>query len=233
MISYHRPIVALLVAGIVASSADAAIITTRLDATAVSIPGNSFSAPVFRYDNTSSPGIAITSIRMSGGAPWDWVLLGPVGTQTENFIPAGGTRSLVEGEERTNDGNNGCTSGITYDYTSFDPGDFAGYTVDPETPGCGSAVIDVRPFLRGDLITITATFSDGLTLSGSDWVEELIDPMGSRTDADNQRFRLVVQSQRMVDDPPVGVPAPVGASMLFGAAALVALRRMRAGAVRT
>jgi hypothetical protein len=232
LISYRRPIVALLVAGIAASSADAAIITTRLDATAVSIPGNTFSSPVFRYDNASSPGITITSIRMSGGAPWDFVYVGAVGSSTENIVPVGGTRSLIEGEERNTDGNNGCTPGITYDYTSFDPGDFARYSVDPETPGCGTAVVDVRPFLRADLITITATFSDGLTLSGSDWVEELIDPMGSRTDADNQRFRLVVQSQRTVDDPPVGVPAPVAGSMLVGAAALVALRRMRAGAAR-
>lgn len=234
MKSPRRLALALIAGGIAACSANAAVVTTRLDATVVSNAGSAFSAPIFRYDNLSSPGITVTSIRMSGGAPWDWVRRGPVGSESEFLNPLGGTRTLTEGEERTDDGNNGCTAGIAYTFTSFDPGDFTRYSVDPETPGCGSAVVDVRPFLRADRITITAAFSDGLVLSGSDWTEELIDPLGSSTDHLNQRFRLTVQSQRTVDDPPPphDVPAPEGAGLPLGAAALVSLRRLRRHADR-
>ncbi len=223
-------VVAVASGAAMAGQASAATIIDRIDATVVSNAGSAFSFPIFRFYNLSTSGIDITRIRMSGGAPWDWVANGPIGSESENFNPSGGARTLIEGEERTTDGNNGCTAGITYNYTSFNTGDFSGFAVDPETASCGSAVVDVRPFLDNDRITITANFSDGGSLSGSDWTRELINSAGNANDYHNQRYRLTLERRYDVADPPPpspSVPEPATwMAMLLGFGAIgQALRR--------
>jgi len=188
--------------------------------------GSAFSFPRFEIFNLSDPGVTITKSRIFNGPPWDWVWVGPGVGAIAN--PAGGTRTLLEGEERTNDGNNGCTPGITYGLSSFDPGDSFGFSADPESGGCGSAVVDIRPVLNNDTLKVTIDFSGGVSLTGNNWVLEYINPNDSQNDPANQRYRLGMETSITTIDPNPGVvPEPATWAMMIGGFGLagVMLRR--------
>lgn len=196
--------------------------TMKLDVTVTSTAGNLFSAPIFTFTNLSDPGVDVTRVSVNGGPPWDYVWIGPVGTPYEILDPAGGTRTITTGEESATDPNNGCTASIGYSLTSFNPGDLFRFSADPESGGCGSAVIDIRSFLNADQIGIGVTFADGTALSGSDWTMELIDPQGSPSADGNQRYRLTLSAVTSA------VPEPAGwAMMIAGFAAVGAGLRRR------
>lgn len=209
---------AVVIACLASSHAGAA--TRAIDATVTS-DGGTFSAPIFTFLNTSNAGIRITDAGFAGGAPWDFIYVGSPGTLYEILDPAGGARTLTLGQESPVDTNDGCTPGIGYSLTSFDPGDAFRFSADPETPGCGSAVIDVRPFLVAGQISVTAAFSDGTTLTGSSWNLELIDADGDPNSAGNQRYRLQLSSMS------AAIPEPASWTLLIGGFGLVggAMRR--------
>ena len=187
----------------------------------VTSAGTNFSAPIFTYTNQSSAGVTISAVGLLGGPPWDFVYVGPVGSPYEILNPAGGTRTITQGEESATDPNNGCTANIGYALTSFDSGDSFRFSADPEAPGCGSAVIDIRSFLNSDQIGISGTFSDGTTLAGSHWTKELIDPNGNPNADTNQLYRLTLQATAAVPE-----PAAWGTMLLgLGLAGFVARRR--------
>lgn len=215
---------ALLLAGSAALFTTPALAATvKLDVTVTSGAGNIFSAPIFTFTNLSDAGFDIADVSVNGGPPWDYAWAGPVGGLYEILNPAGGTRSILIGEERATDGNNGCTASIAYGLTSFDSGDFFRVALDPEAGGCGSAVIDIRPFLNADMIGIGVTFANGVILSGNDWVFELVDPLGSPNADDNQRYRL--QLSAVI---PNAVPEPATwGLMIAGFAATGAAMRRR------
>ena len=182
-----------LAALVMAGAADAA--TVALDVTARSEAGVAFSAPIFTFTNLSDPGFQISALRLSNGPPIDYVYVGPTGTPYEILNPAGGARTLTEGQEASFNPNDGCTAGVGYALTSFDPGDSFRYSIDPEGPGCANAVVDIRPWLVGDLLRIDVTFSDGTSLNGSDWTLELVDPAASAAIDANQLYRLSLRAQ--------------------------------------
>lgn len=218
----------LAIAGALAVAPSAASAQVSIDVTVRSETGVGFSAPIFTFRNLSNPAYLVTNVSVVGGYPWDWVYQGPSGSPYEILNPAGGTRTLLEGEEATVDQNNGCTGNISYGLTSFNAGDTFRFSADPEGGGCGSAVIDVRPGLTSGTLGISATFSNGMILSGSTWVQELIDPLGNPNADSNQLYRLTLSAA-------VGaVPEPATWAMMilgFGAAG-TALRRRRRVSVR-
>ena len=169
---------------------------------------------------------ADAEVSVNGGPPWDYAWDGPLGTPYELLTPAGGTRTILIGEERTTDGNNGCTASIAYGLTSFDAGDVFRVALDPENGGCGSAVVDIRSFLEADAIGIGVTFGNGVVLSGNDWAFELIDPAGSPNADDNQRYRL-----RLSAVIPNAVPEPATWGMMIAGLGLIgaAMRRRVSG----
>ncbi|WP_430420083.1 PEPxxWA-CTERM sorting domain-containing protein [Phenylobacterium sp.] len=211
-----------------AAPADAAIVHYRFDATVVGNNG-SFAAPRFTYFNLSDPGVSLDRVRLYGGPPWDYVINGVNGVVP--IDPVGGGRTLLEGEERSFNPNNGCTPGITYGYSSFDAGDSASFVADPETAGCGNAVVDVQPWLDGTgaQLTLDAHFGGGVSLTGDDWILEAINPNVSLSVVANRRYRLTMTTTRTVDDPPPvgGVPEPgTWALLILGFATMgTALRR--------
>jgi hypothetical protein len=202
-------------------AADAAWAAINLDVTVTSPTGSNFSAPVFTFTNQSDAGIRINAVQVSSGPPWDFVINGGAFPSALQILdPAGGSRTITLGQESSFDANDGCSAGIGYSLTSFDPGDVFRFAADPETPACQSAIVDIRPFLLGDQISISGTFSNGATLTGSDWTLELIDPNGSPTADVNQRFRLTLEA-----DAPI--PEPQGWMMMIAGFGLIgaALRR--------
>lgn len=218
--------VAALVAIATAGAANAA--TVAVDVTARSEPGVAFSAPIFTFTNLSDPGFQISALRLSNGPPIDYVYVGPIGTPYEILDPAGGIRTLTEGQEASFNPNDGCTAGVGYSLTSFDPGDSLRYSIDPEGPGCANAVVDIRPWLIGDLLRIDVTFSNGISLYGSDWTLELVDPRVSAATDSNQLHRLSLRAQ--VDG---AVPEPATWSLMllgFGSVGYAMRRRARASA---
>ena len=195
----------------------------------------SFATVNWNWVNQSTPGIQINNVEFFGGPPIDYILRQNTNEFSTIYNPAGGARALVRGEERANDGNNGCTNGVAYNLSSFDPGDSFRFSVDPETAGCGSAVVDYRPALNGDLVTARVVFSNGITLAGNDWTKDLIDPQGADV-ATNQRYFLTL-SQFIADPPPPvgGVPEPSSWAMLiagFGLTGVAARRRRLASPTR-
>lgn len=197
--------------------------TVKLDVTVTSTAGNIFSAPIFTFTNLSDPGFDIAEVSVNGGPPWDYAYAGSGAYAIVN--PAGGTRTILTGEEASSDPNNGCTASIAYGLTSFNSGDFFRVALDPEAGGCGSAVIDVRSFLNADQIGIGVKFSNGTALSGNDWSLELIDPLGSPNADDNQRYRLQL-SANIAN----AVPEPATWGMMIAGFAAVGagLRRRKA-----
>lgn len=59
----------------------------KLDVTVTSA-GNEFSAPIFTFANLSSPGVEVNTVSILGGAPWDFVYVGPGGSPYEILNPA-------------------------------------------------------------------------------------------------------------------------------------------------
>lgn len=220
---------AIMLATALAGPAAAATVHYRFDATVIGNNG-SFAAPSFTYFNLSDPGVTLNQVRLYGGPPWDYVINGVNG-----FVPIdpnGGGRTLLEGEERSFNPNNGCTAGIKYGYSSFDPGDTASFIADPEAAGCGNAVVDVQPWLDGTgaQLTLDALFSEGVSLTGDDWILEAIDPNVSLSVVANRRYRLTMSATRTVDDPPpvTGVPEPgTWALLILGFGAIGAAMRRR------
>ena len=193
----------------------------KLDVTVRSEPGAGFSAPIFTFTNLSSSRL-INRVSIDGGPPWDFVYDGPAGPY-QILNPAGGTRTLLTGEESSFDPNNGCTSSIAYGLSSFNPGDTFRFSPDPEAGGCGSAVVDIRPFLNADLIGISIQFDNGLSLSGTDWTKETIDPRSGDSDS-NQLYRLTLTALDAVG----AVPEPATWGMMlvgFGAVGFSLRRR--------
>eukprot|EP01041_Mallomonas_annulata_P029706 gene29706-51738_t len=82
-----------------AGSASAATTLYKFDVTVTSPEGSAFSAPLFEVFNLSDAGVEITKSRIFNGPPWDWIYVGAGIRAITN--PAGGTRTLIEGEERT------------------------------------------------------------------------------------------------------------------------------------
>lgn len=209
-----------------ANSATAASILYKVDVTVTSPVGQVFSAPLFEVFNLSDPGVTIIKSRVFNGPPWDWIYVGPDARAITN--PAGGTRTLIEGEERTNDGNNGCTPGITYGFTGFDPGDSFRFSADPESAACTPTLVDTRSFLNNDTLKFTIDFSDGVSLTGNNWVLESIDLNVSQSIVTNQRYRLSMQTT--VDPDTGAVPEPTTWAMMiagFGMAGAMLRTRRR------
>jgi hypothetical protein len=214
---------AVLAAGALCATGAAAG-TYHLDVTVTSEAGARFSAPFFTFSNLSTAGLQVSGVGISNGPPWDWVLNLAAPYDISN--PAGGTRTLLEGEENTFDPNNGVTPAIRYALTSFDPGDFFRFSADPEAPNGSSAVVDIRPFLNADQLRITASFAGGPTLTGTDWTLEYIDPNASHSADSNQLYRLTLEQS--FADPTPGVPEPATWSLfLVGFAGLGSVLRRR------
>ncbi len=196
----------------------------RLDVTVVSEAGARFSSPIFSFYDLSTPGLQVSNVGISNGPPWDWVIDGTGLYAIAN--PTGGTRTLLEGEEHTFDPNDGVTPAIRYALTSFDPGEVFTFSADPEAPNGASAVIDIRPFLTANQLTIATTFAGGPTLSGSTWTLEYIDPNASHAADSNQRYRLSLQ--QTVPDTSGSVPEPAAwALMVIGFGGLGGMLRRR------
>jgi hypothetical protein len=202
----------------------------HLDVTVSSVQGDKFSAPIFAFTNLSSPGVKVSTVEIAGGAPWDFVYDGPAPYDISN--PAGGTRTLLIGEESATDPNDGTTFSIKYGLTSFDPGDVFHYSTDPEAPNGASWVVDIRPFLTGDIISATAAFAGGPTLLGHDWTLEYIDPNGDHSADGNQRYRLSLE--QTVRDSSGAVPEPAAWALMIvgfgGVGGMLRRRRIRSAA---
>jgi PEP-CTERM motif len=220
----------------IASSTSAATVVYKFDVTVTSALGAGFSAPIFDYYNLSDPGVTIASARIFNGAPWDYVL-NRTTAPYQIINPAGGSRTLLEGQESAGNPNDGCTPGIKYGFTSFDPGDTFHFAADPETGGCGNAVVDVRPFLNNNLMSATVDFGGGVVLTGNTWTLEYINPNASRALDANQRYRLSLQTTVTTNPPPPppvgGVPEPATWALMisgFGMAGAALRRRSRLAA---
>jgi hypothetical protein len=178
-------------AGLMAAGASSAATTYKIDVTVRSEPGAIFSAPIFTFTNLSSSGVQVGGVSVSDGPPWDYVL--DLGAPYDIVNPAGGSRTIISGNEAGFDENNGGPSTIAYTLSGFDPGEFFRFSLDPEAANGTSAVVDIRPWLSGDLLKITAGFGGGPTLSGSDWTLEYVDPLGDLNADSNQLYRLTLQ----------------------------------------
>lgn len=213
------------VALLLAATPSAAATIYKMDVTVRSEPSAIFSAPIFTFSNLSSAGVQLGGVAVSEGPPWDYVL--DLGGAYAITNPAGGSRSITSGVESGVDQNDGGPTVISYALTGFDPGEFFRFALDPEGPGGMSAVVDIRPWLTGDLLKITAAFAGGPTLSGSDWTLEYVDPLGDLTADSNQIYRLALQ--QTVGD--VGaVPEPGAWALMIVGFGLggASLRRRRA-----
>ena len=209
------------IAAVTVLAAPASAKLLKLEATVTSAAGAAFSAPILTFNNLSDPGNRITGVSVNGGAPWDWIIVGAAGTPYEILDPAGGTRTLITGQEALVDTNDGCTSSLSYGLTSFDAGDSVRFSADPESPGCGSAVVDIRSFLTGGTLSIGVTFDDGTTLSGNVWAKETPDLSQEYMD---ELYRLTLEAR--FADP---VPEPASWAMMIGGFALTggAMRRRK------
>lgn len=204
--------------------AASAATTYKLDVIVRSQPAAIFSAPIFTFTNLSSPGVQVDSVAVSDGPPWDYVLA--LGAPYDITNPDGGARTITSGNEAGFDENNGGPSVISYALSGFDPGEFFRFSLDPEASNGTSAVVDIRPWLTGDLLKITAGFAGGPTLSGTDWTLEYVDPNGDLTADSNQVYRLTL-SQTVG-----GVPEPSTWALMIGGFGLAgaALRSRRRAA---
>jgi hypothetical protein len=225
----RRVLAGLALAAGLSVTASASAGVYRLEVTATSVQGVEFSSPIFTFYNLSSAGLQVSGVGVSDGPPWDWISTGPAPYGVTN--PAGGSRTLLEGQESPVDQNEGIVSAaVRYSLTGFDPGEVFSFSPDPEASNGGAAVIDIRPWLDQDLLRVTASFAGGpgATLTGTNWTLEYIDPQADHGLDGNQRYRLVLE-QSFVD---AGVPEPASwALMIIGMGlAGATLRRQRPGA---
>lgn len=202
----------------------AAATVYKMDVTVRSEPAGIFSAPILTFTNLSSAGVQVGDVAVSDGPPWDYVL--DLGGAYAIVNPAGGSRSITKGVEAGFDQNDGGSTVVSYALTGFDPGEFFRFALDPEGPGGMSAVVDIRPWLTGDLLKITAGFAGGPTLSGSDWTLEYVDPLGDLAADSNQVYRLTLQ-QTVSDSGAVPEPASWALMILGFGLGGAALRRQR------
>jgi hypothetical protein len=177
-----------------------------------------FSFPLFTVTNLSSPGIEITGFSLQNGPPWDWINSNTApGDPYRMVLPAGGTRTLLSGQESPNlDQNNGGPTLISYAFTGFDPGEFFSMAADPEASNGTSAVIDVRPFLlqqSGLQILAGVGFSNAVNLSSPGWTLNYFNPGGDLQSDTNQFYRLTLEHSIGS----AGVPEPAAwALMILG-----------------
>lgn len=181
-----------------------------------------FSYPIITFSNLSDAGYLVTGVALTGGF-FDWVG-GP-----EYAPPAGGTATATGGTQLIFSGNpnDGCNA-VSFALTGFDPGDSFTFGSDPEPNNCSNAVYDWRQRLDPDAVTadvlVTGPGIVGtLALTGTDWVQELIDPQGPNTYY-NQRYRLSLTAT--INEEPVGTPEPASLAVLaLGLAGLGLARR--------
>lgn len=190
-----------LLAGPAANAATVQVDVTAVDTT----QNNDFSFPIVTFANLSDAGYLVTGVSLTGGFI-DWV--GGSGTY---FPPAGGSATAIGGTQLVFGGNpnDGCTP-VQFSLTGFSPGTSFTFGTDPEPNNCSNAVYDWRQRLDPDAVGAQVLVEGPgivgtLSLSGTDWVKELINPQGA-DEAQNQRYRLTLTAQ--IPETPVTTPEP-------------------------
>jgi hypothetical protein len=161
-----------LIGGVATGTAETALI--RADVTAVQVidNGTGFGAPTITFINLSDPGYQITQARITNGF-FDFVNTASV------TPPAGGSATAQGGTQLSNSSpNDGCNA-VNFATTGFDASETFSFRADPENNACGNIVLDWRNRLNIDQPFAFASFAGpgitgATTLSGSDWVLELI-----------------------------------------------------------